>query len=217
MWTSQFQGLSQLNDATQKILDRDATIRDIKQGTVLFGPGTAPDQLLFLIDGLIRVQQVSPSGREIVLFRVNAGESCVLTTACLLAYEDYLAEGIAETDITVAAVPRATFEDLLSTSSEFRHFVFTAYSRRVTELFQLIQEVTFTKIDIRLAQKLLEFSKDNEISNVTHQGLATELGSVREVISRQLQEFQRRSWIKLSRGHIVIEDRPALQQLAAET
>jgi CRP-like cAMP-binding protein len=72
MWTAQFQGLSQLSSETQKILNRDATIKNMKQGTVLFGPGTAPDQLLFLINGFIRVQQVSPSGREIVLYRVNA-------------------------------------------------------------------------------------------------------------------------------------------------
>ncbi|WP_420548930.1 Crp/Fnr family transcriptional regulator [Curvivirga sp.] len=206
MWVDKFYGLSRLNSDLKDRLEKEAIIKTIHQGQIIFGPGTPPDQLLFLIDGTIRVQQVSPSGREIVLYRVNAGESCVLTTACLLAYEDYLAEGFAETDIKVAALPRAVFEDLLSHSKDFRHFVFTAYSRRITELFHLIQEVTFTKIDIRLAQKLLELAKDNKIRNITHQDLAVELGSVREVISRQLQEFQRRGWIKLARGAIDILD-----------
>ncbi len=216
MWVEQFYGLSRLDKTIKDVLIREATIKKIAKDKILFGPGTAPDHLLFLINGTIRVQQVSPNGREIVLYRVNAGESCVLTTACLLAYEDYLAEGIAETELEVAAIPRAVFEDLLSRSQDFRHFVFSAYSRRVTELFHLIQEVTFTKIDIRLAQKLLELSKDNQIRNFTHQDLATELGTVREVISRQLQEFQRRGWVKVSRGAIDLLDLKALKKLSSE-
>jgi CRP/FNR family transcriptional regulator len=76
----------------------------------------------------VRVQQLAENGREVVLYRVTAGESCVMTTACMLAYEDYSAEGIAETDVTAAAVPRAVFDELVATSKDFRTFVFTAYS-----------------------------------------------------------------------------------------
>ena len=222
-WIDSFQGLSRLSNDIRETLIKEASIQNYPEGKIIFGPGTAPDNLLFLIDGIIRVQQVSPNGREIVLFRVNAGESCVLTTACLLAYEDYLAEGIAETAIKVAALPRRIFEDLLTKSSEFRHFVFFAYSKRVTDLFHLIQEVTFTKIDIRLAQKLLDLSRNRSggqlrvIEHITHQDLAKELGSVREVISRQLQEFQRRGWVTLKRGSIEIVQKGALEELAQQS
>lgn len=216
MWIENFRGLAALDQRIKDVLLKEATIKTIPKSKLLFGPGVAPEQLLFLISGTIRVQQISPQGREIVLYRVNAGESCVLTTACLLAYEDYLAEGLAETNLEVAAIPLAVFEELLAQSKEFRHFVFTAYSRRVTELFQLIQEVTFTKIDIRLAQKLLELQKDDHIKDVTHQEIATELGSAREVISRQLQEFQRRGWVKLARGSIRILKPMELSKLARD-
>ena len=93
-----------------------------------------------------------------MLYRVAAGESCALTTACLMGYEDYPAEAIAETDIRAVAIPRATFDDLIARSAEFRRFVFTAFSTRVTNLFRIIDEVAFSRMDIRLAHKLLELS-----------------------------------------------------------
>ena len=93
-------------------------------GTTIFGPGHVPDNLLLLVEGVVRVSQTSENGREIVLYRVEEGESCVLTTACLLADEPYAAEGMAETDLIAVAIPRATFDELLAASAEFRGFVF---------------------------------------------------------------------------------------------
>ena len=71
----------------------------LPEGSRIFGPGQAPENFLLLVEGTIRVQQVSEGGREIVLYRVSAGESCTPTTACLMGYEEYLAEGIAETTV----------------------------------------------------------------------------------------------------------------------
>ena len=107
----------------------------------------------------------------------------MLTTACLLAYEDYSAEGVAETDVSAVAIPRAVFEDMIARSSVFRRFVFTAYSRRITDLFMVIEEVAFRRVDIRLAQKLLELASGAAALDVTHQRLAAELGTAREVVS----------------------------------
>lgn len=111
-------------------------------------------------------------------------------------------------------MPRGVFEDLIARSSTFRRFVFTAYSKRITDLFFVIEEIAFRRIDIRLAQKLLALGKESDRVVATHHQLATELGSAREVISRQLQEFQRREWVKLARGTIEIQDRAALEKLA---
>ena len=214
-WIDQFTGLAGLEPEIRETLLTRSSVIDVPRDTVIFGPGKAPENLLLLLDGTIRVQQVSDSGREIVLYRVQAGESCVLTTACLLAYEDYRAEGIAETGIRAAAVPRGVFEDLLARSSNFRHFVFTAYSRRLTDLFLVIEEVAFRRIDIRLAQKLVDLAGDNDEIAATHQRLATELGTAREVVSRQLQEFQRRGWATLKRGTIRLDAPAVLRRLAA--
>lgn len=214
-WIDQFPGLSRLDASLRKPLTERSRIITVPAGTVIFGPGKAPENLLLLLSGVVRVQQVSESGREIVLYRVHAHESCVLTTACLLAYEDYSAEGIAETDVSAAAIPRNVFEDMIVRSSVFRSFVFTAYSKRITDLFMVIEEIAFQRMDIRLAQKLLELESDTGDIQLTHQQLATELGTAREVVSRQLQEFQRRGWIAATRGRITVRDHGALTAFAA--
>ena len=160
------------------------------------------------------MQQVSESGREIVLYRVSAGESCALTTACLMGHDHYQGEGIAETPIEAVAIPRATFEDLISHSCIFRRFVFNAFSARITDLFRVIDEIAFARMDVRLAQKLSQLKNPKGEIEATHQQLAVELGTAREVVSRQLNEFQRRGWLKSGRGMITIVKESALQDLA---
>ncbi len=214
-WIDRFVGLSQLGPELRDQLTSRSKVITVPTNTVIFGPDKAPENLLLLLEGTVRVQQLSEGGREIVLYRVNAGESCVMTTACLLAYDDYSAEGITETEVTAAAIPRKVFEDLISTSEAFRRFVFTAYSRRITDLFQVIEDIAFQRMDIRLAQRLLELAGDASEVKSTHQKMAAELGTAREVISRQLQEFQRRNWAAQSRGTITLLDKPALEKLAA--
>lgn len=214
LWIDRFQGLSQLEPTIKDRLVARSKILSVPRDTMIFGPGKAPDHLLLLLDGTVRVQQLSDTGREVVLYRVNAGESCVMTTACLLAYEDYAAEGIAETDIRAAAIPRDEFDDLIASSKPFRTFVFAAYARRITDLFHVIDEIAFRRMDIRVAQKILDRAEEGALKT-THAQLAAELGTAREVISRQLAEFQRRGWIAQARGHLTIKDHDSLEKLIA--
>ncbi|MBU0641988.1 MAG: Crp/Fnr family transcriptional regulator [Alphaproteobacteria bacterium] len=213
-WIDRFAGLSSLEPRVRERLVAQSQIVHLPLGTVLFGPGKSPENLLLLLEGTVRVQQTTEGGREIVLYRVHAGESCVLTTACLLAYEDYSAEGIAETEVEAVAIPRRVFDDLVAKSQSFRTFVFSAYSRRITDLFHVIEEIAFQKVDIRLAQKLLELSKGAGRLKATHAQLAAELGTAREVISRQLQEFQRRGWVETARGEVTLVNPAALRNLS---
>jgi len=213
-WIDRFDGLGSLEPRIREVLTARSQVIRVAEGTVIFAPGKSPDYLLLLLQGTVRVQQLSESGREVVLYRVTAGESCVLTTACMLAYEDYAAEGVAETDIVAAAIPRAVFDDLIASSKEFRNFVFRAYSRRITDLFRVIEDIAFRRMDIRLAQKIIERA-DAGVLKATHAQLAAELGTAREVISRQLAEFQRRGWVAQSRGTVEILDCAGLRKLAA--
>lgn len=214
-WISRFDGLSRLEAAVKDVLLHKSVVITVPADTVIFGPGKSPQNLLLLLDGRVRVQQVSESGREIVLYRVEAGESCVLTTACMLAHENYSAEGIAETDVRAVAIPRAVFDDLVSKSVTFRDFIFRAYSKRITDLFQVIEDIAFQRVDIRLAQKLVDLARGTGRVQATHQQLAAELGTAREVISRQLGEFQRRGWIGQTRGVIELADTAGIERLAA--
>lgn len=214
-WIEQFPGLSKLEPAIRDVLTRKSAVVTVREGSVIFGPGKSPENLLLLLEGRVRVQQVSEAGREIVLYRVEAGQSCVLTTACLLAHEGYSAEGIAETDVRAVAIPRTVFDDLIAQSVTFRTFIFTAYSKRITDLFQIIEDIAFQRVDIRLAQKLLDLERGAGQIKATHQQLAAELGTAREVISRQLGEFQRRGWIRQSRGSVELVEPEGLERLAA--
>jgi CRP/FNR family transcriptional regulator len=212
-WIAAFPGLQKLSPELLKSLNETAEVVDLPAGIQIFGPGKVPEAYLLLLDGVVRVQQISDSGREIVLYRVSAGESCALTTACLMGYEEYHAEGIAETDAKAVAIPRRTFDDLIARSEAFRRFVFTAFSVRITNLLRVIEDVAFSRIEVRLAQRLLELGGTRRHIDITHQQLAVELGTAREVISRQLNEFQRRGAISTSRGAIDIVDANQLKRL----
>ncbi|WP_377194618.1 Crp/Fnr family transcriptional regulator [Ruegeria meonggei] len=212
-WIDKFKGLSRLPDDIRTALVAGSQIVTVPAGTQVFAPGQTADNLLLLLDGTVRVQQKSDTGREVFLYRVHAGESCVLTTACMLAFEDYSADGIAETDVTAVAIPRKTFDDLAAKSPIFREFIFTAYSRRITDLFTLIDDIVFQRMDVRLAARLLELANADNVVRATHAFLGTELGTAREVISRTLSEFQRRGWIEQSRGEVRLTGREGLERM----
>ncbi|MFZ1110246.1 MAG: Crp/Fnr family transcriptional regulator [Rhodomicrobium sp.] len=199
-WIDRFPGLAGLAAEQRRRLEAESRTVALPEGSRIFGPGQTPSNFLLLLSGSIRVQQVSENGREIVLYRVSAGESCALTTACLLGEEDYRAEGVAETAIEAVALPRATFDESIAASASFRRFVFKAFGDRISGLFRVIDEIAFSRVDIRLAQKLLQLKNARGDVEATHQQLATELGAARETISRQLHEFQRRGWLKIGRG-----------------
>ncbi|HKK98273.1 MAG TPA: Crp/Fnr family transcriptional regulator [Marivita sp.] len=212
-WIDKFKGLSRLPDDIRAELEAGSQIMSVPTGTQIFAPGQTADNLWLLLDGSVKVQQKSDTGREVFLYRVHAGESCVLTTACMLAFEDYSAEGTTESDVTAVAIPRKTFDDLVAKSKVFREFVFTAYSRRITDLFTLIDDIVFQRMDVRLASRLLELADEDGVVHATHAVLGTELGTAREVISRTLAEFQRRGWVEQARGEVRLIGSEGLERL----
>ena len=213
-WIDAFADLGALEPDTRALLERSARLVAVPAQARIYGPGQTPESFLLLLDGTVRVQQVSDSGRELVLYRVTAGESCALTTACLMGHDDYSAEAVAETAVRAVAVPRSIFDDLVARSAVFRRFVFRAFSHRITSLFRVIDDVAFQRLDSRLALKLVELSRGTDGVVATQQQLAAELGTAREVVSRVLGELGRRGVVSIGRGTIQILDRPALDRLA---
>ncbi len=215
-WTDRFTGLSGLDPNAQKLLQERSNIVEVAANQPVFQPGNSPQNMLLLLEGTVRVQQTSEAGHEIVLYRIEAGQTCILTTACLLACDDYSAEGITETSVKAVAIPRELFDNLMAQSAVFRSFVFEAFSKRFTDLFSMIDEVAFQRLDVRLSDRLIKLSDAEDSIATTHQKLSAELGTAREVISRQLQEFQRRGWIEQSRGNIRLLDKTAIANLASK-
>lgn len=209
-----FPQFAHLDPDSARTLENSARMVAIPAGTVMFQDGAECSSYVLVLEGSIRVQKVSENGREIVLYRVESGQSCVLTTNCLIAREDYSAEGIAETEIKALILPAATFRTLLGKSEPFRDFVFSAYAARIADLLMLIEEVAFGRIDVRLGGWLRQHADAKAEIRATHQDIATELGTAREVVSRQLKEFERRGWVVLHRGRIEVKDRDGLGSLA---
>lgn len=213
-WIEDVPLLSRLDEPTKTAL-RDAAIRkQIPRGAVLFRPGDQCVLFPLIVSGSVRVQRVTESGREIVLYRVSNNETCILTTASLLADDAYAAEGVAETEVTAYIVPAERFAALMNVSSGFRALVFDGYSKRIATLMSRIEEIVCTPINVRLAERLLALKgPDNRIA-VTQQSLAADLGTAREVVGRTLKIFERAGWVKLSRGGAEISDAAALRALA---
>ena len=189
----------------------------IPEGTVVFHQGDQCLNYLLIISGSVKVITRAENGREIVLYHITSGGSCVLTTSCLISSEDYPAEGVTETDVLALAIPKPVFEQYMGESKAFRKQVFHSYGDRLIKLISLVEDISFAKLDIRLAKFLLVNGSVNTPIRTTHQALATELGSAREVISRQLKEFENKGWVQLSRGKIEITNHDALAHLLPST
>lgn len=210
-----FPQFARLDPESARMLDSAARLATVPAGTALFQDGAECANYVLVIEGSIRVQKVAENGREIVLYRVESGQSCVLTTNCLIARDDYSAAGIAETEVKALVLPAATFRGLLGRSEPFRDFVFSAYASRISDLLMLIEEVAFGRIDVRLGAWLRQHMGVGGEIKATHQDLATELGTAREVVSRQLKEFERRGWVTLHRGRVVVKDSAGIATLSA--
>ena len=195
--------------AIDRILAKAKTV-SVPAGTSIFNPGSPCQHYLLVIEGSVRVQLVAENGREVVLYRVRNGESCILTTSCLLSAEHYPAEGIAETEVKALALPQSAFNEGLDQSPAFRRFVFANLGQRFAAVVTRMEEVAFHSIDSRLADALLKRSDQHAHAAITHQALALELGTAREVISRHLKRFEAQGWVQLSRGTITLIDTDAL-------
>lgn len=208
-----------LNGLDPRLLQQTAQLShliELSSGHPLFSEGELCANYIKIIKGKIRIQKVTPDGHEIVLDTLIQGQQCNLATTCLLGGTHYPVEAIAETDSECLLLPREQFHQILEQDPDFRHQIFESIEHSMHYLVNLLQEVAFGHMDKRLANLLLQHGNEQNPINTTHQTLATELGTAREVISRLLKAFERNDWIGLKRGRILIINADALKKLAAE-
>ena len=208
-----FPVLMQLSKENLEKLLSESEMRRVAAGGVLFDAGQPCRGFPLVLEGSVRVAKGSESGREILLYRVEPGQACILSGGCLLGHSDYSARGIAEKNVTVLLVPPELFQALMIESEPFRRFVFGMYGERLAEVMELVDEVAFRRLDQRLAQLLV---RRGPVIETTHQKLADELGSVREIVSRLLRGFESRGWVSLERERITVRDARALAKLGLE-
>lgn len=210
-WLTTFPALLSLEDSARILLEKHSRIVEAPIGTIGYSEGMPCNAYVMRLEGKSRVYKLSTSGREILLYRVAAGETCVLTTTCLLGRSDYPASTIVEEAIRDVIVPSHIFHQLMIDSAVFRRFVMENYGALISDLIVLLDEIAFHSIDIRLAKLLLD--ETSAKLNRTHQQIADELGSAREVVSRQLKRFENKGWVMLGRGYIEVINKEALQKI----
>jgi len=192
------------------LLNNSKLIR-LSSGTVVFEELQGCNTFPFVLSGSLKVVQRSATGREISLYNVLPGDACVVSSACLLGNKPYNAVGLVQADCELVMMPAEDFNHLLSIRT-FREFIFSLFSKRVLDLMLLVDEIAFRKLDQRLARLLISSGPCIEAS---HQSLANELGTVREMITRTLNAFSDRQWVRLNRGSIQVVDKQALEKLCA--
>lgn len=205
--------LAELDDEISQNIIKQAQHVLLPAHTTIFHQGDGCQNYLLVQEGSIKVFTRAENGREITLYRVKKNESCILTTSCLLADKTYPAEGVTETPVEAIVISAKIFNHGLAQSKAFRSLVFNNYSQRLADVITLVSEVSFNRIDMRLATFLTKLSRP---INITHQVLAIELGTAREVISRQLKNFESNGWLKLHRGKIEVLDHNALNKFAGK-
>lgn len=204
LWLDRFPRLKTLPNAHLAAAIDAVQFPVLEPGAVAYREDWPCPNYVMCVDGRTRVFKQSDTARELLIYQVQAGGTCVLTTQCLLSGGNFPAESVAEARTLLAAIPRATFHTLMDGSAEFRDVVLSDYARLLSQLVLLVEQVAFASIGQRLARRLLaEAGQDGKIIK-THQQLASDIGSVREVVSRLLAEWEQGGLIATSRGEIQV-------------
>ena len=192
-----------------------ATIVRVPEGRDVFVQGQRVESIPLLISGTVRVYQISETGREVTLYRFRPGESCVLTANAIMSEQSFPAIATVEEEAEAVMIPEQDFRDWVGRYQLWREFFLNLVSQRLASVMLLVDEVAFQRMDRRVAALLLARADKANRVQVTHQEIASELGSSREVITRILEDLQTKDLIRTGRGQIEIMDAEALTDLAA--
>jgi len=186
------------------ILSQGASLIEAPANHRLFASGDVCENFVLIVEGTARVQISSRTGREMILFRLEAGQSCALTTSCLLTNSPYYAEGITETPVKLISISASDFLSAISNYPKLAKTLLENYAQRIGQLTGVIDKMMSRDLTTELKTLLLERVDDKKHINLSHQKIADELGSSREVISRKLKTMEKSGLLKLSRGKITL-------------
>src|SRR6266498_3590180 len=198
-----------LKDAASELVrefQQVAFLTKIPAGHDVFLEGDNVDAIALLISGVVRVYKVGETGREITLYRFGHGESCILTANAILSQKSFPAIATVEKDAEAVMILADRFRDWVKRYDAWRGFVFELLSDRLSTVMAVVDQVVFRRMDRRVAALLLDKSKLINPISITHQEIAAELGSSREVISRILEDFSEKGVVEVGRGTVEILD-----------
>lgn len=188
--------------------------KKFSEGETIFHEGERCAGVPFVIKGCIRISKIGKNGKEMTVYRVNAGETCILTVTSILSNQPYPLTAIVEEEAEAIIIPYLDFKLLMEANSNLQEYIYKTISQRFLEVIKIIDEVVFQSIDDRLAKFLLRYSQnEGDLIETTHDKIAAEIGTAREVVSRLLKEMERKGWIKLARGKVYVARRDKLEEL----
>lgn len=197
-------------------------VLELPAGTQVFDTGMQCAGFPILLSGMVRVFRHLANGRRIELYRVTPDEACILSLACVFSGGPYPATGVTSVATRMIVMSPALFNRCLAVDERFRTAIFRALGDRLVHTMELVEEVATLRLDVRLASALLAHgqeakppAEDGPVISITHQELADELGTVREMVSRLLDDFAAQGMVEPGRGRIRIRDVAKLQALAA--
>ena len=190
---------------------------ELPAGVSICDEGQHCSHLALVLDGVGRVYKLSSSGREVTLYRIYGGESCVLTASCIMNHDSFPAMAITETAVRGFLISPANVRKWFCEDPQWQQFIFGLLSHRLSNIISVVEEVAFKRIDVRLAEQFSrELSRGERIVHKTHADLAADVGSSREVVSRILRDMAHRGLIVSSRGHIEISNEQAIIELSQQ-
>lgn len=203
--------------ALQRRIAEAATPVRLEPGAVFYREGDAAEVFALVARGDIRVFKTGATGREISLYHVQDGEPCLVNMLCAFLARPAMASAHIEATTEAVVISAETFRDWIASEDYVRNFVFATMASRFVDVMTLVQEVAFRRVDVRLAELLLR-RFDNKglplrVAMTTHEELAAELGTVREVVSRLLKDFERTGMVTVSRGRLELRDDAQLRRM----
>ena len=198
--------------ALEEEVAHNVRLMKVPAGTPVFSERDPCTGFPIVLSGRVRVSKALESGRELALYEVTPGESCVISTSCMLGSAPYGARGECATDAEIALIPRNTFDRLIAEHRPFREEVLQVFADRILQLMELVESIGFQRLDRRLAAALL--GKGAHVAS-SHQEIAEQLGVSRESVSRLLKQFEQGGCVHLGRGALEITDAAALRRIAA--
>lgn len=199
--------INQTDDPINRYFFEQASLAKLPKGQHVCREGSDCGHLAILLEGTARVYKLGENGKEITLYRVGPGESCILTASCILSDIPFPAFAICETDVEAALIPAGDVRRWLAESSAWQDYIFGLVATRLSNIINVVEDVVFRRMDKRIASHLCtRMDLTNHALLVTHQEIASELGTSREVVSRILKEFEQEGLIKVTRGSIELLD-----------
>lgn len=204
--------LKQANPDQVGEFQRSTFFASIPAGKNVFVEGDQTNALALLLSGVVRVYKPSTTGREITLYRFGAGESCILTANAILSRQSFPAVATVEQEAEAVMVPAEAFREWIRRHDLWREFFFNMLSNRLAEVLVIVDDVAFRRTDMRVAALLLRSGRKENPIRITHQEIAAELGSIREVVSRILGNFAAEGLVRLGRGSVEILNEELLRR-----